>query len=284
MQNNRYLLLFFTFFLLFFLFSCKSKPKEISIIPDALKNHLQRAHLFGDIHKIETNYYYYSEKDSIHFFSNKSIQIYSSDGYLTQVTVLDKNNDSVSQRTVHYLPNAREKYWKDYNYISTTVTIDTFIYDNNGFKCEEQIWTNDSLMYKIQYKTDAIGSIIEMKRFLSEYQLVNKMYYNDFGLVSRIEEYNPNNILYKFFTIEYDNYGDEVNRRAFKSNNEMIEYTYTQYNDAGWLLKVIFEDRLHNLREDRIYSQHDTHGNWKKEYVIQGSDTLGKKARMITYY
>ena len=284
MQKNKPL--FFLFIILFSLccFSCKRKIKEITIIPDALKNHLQRAHLFGNVFSIETNTYFYSDEDSTYIFYTKSIQHYSSDGYLTQVIFFNQNNDTVSKKTIYYLPNAQENYWKEFNYKDYSLTTDTFIYDRNGFKSEEQIWLNDTLLYKIQYKTDAIGSIIEMKRLLPEYQLTNKIYYNEHGLAARIEEYDPQNKLYKFITIEYDNYGDEVNRRAYKNANEIIEYTYTQYNNEGILQKIIFEDRLHNLREDKIYTQHDKMKNWLEEITMQGKDTVRKRVRGIKYY
>jgi hypothetical protein len=123
-----------------------------------------------------------------------------------------------------------------------------------------------------------------MKRFLPEYHLTNKIYYNDHGLMERMEEYDPQNTLYKYITIEYDNYGDEVNRRAYKSSNEMIEYTYSQYDNEGLLQKVIFEDRLHNMREDRIYAQHDKTKNWLQEITMQGADTVRKRVRSIEYY
>ena len=288
MPRNKFL---FLFFLILFsltvvsiLYSCKRKKTEIEIIPDALKNHLQRARLFGNIHTLETDTYYYTDKDSLYIFLNKTIQLYSSDGYLTHVIVLDRNLDTISKKIVHYLPSAQENYWEEFNYKDHSLSKDTFLYDKAGFKKEEQVWLNDSLLYKIQYKTDGIGSIIEMKRLLPNYQLTNKIYYNEHGLVERIEEYDPHNKLYKFFTLEYDNYGDEVNRRAYKNANDIIEYTYTQYSSEGLLQKVIFEDRLHNMREDRIYTQHDAKGNWLKEIVLQGEDTLRKRERRIGYY
>jgi len=286
MQRNKYLLLLILFLLIIasISHSCKRKTTEIVIIPDALKNHLQHARLLGNIHTIETDTYYYSDKDSLYIFLNKAILLYSSDGYLIQAIVLDKNSDTISKQIVHYLPNAKEDYWEEYNYSAHVLTKDTFLYNKYGFVDERQVFANDSLLHKTQFKTDAIGSIIEKKRLLPNYHLTNIMYYNEHGLVAHVEEYDPDNKLYKFFTIEYDNYGDEVNRRAYKSNNQMIEYTYTQYNDRGMLQKVIFEDRLHNMREDRIYTQHDTTGNWLKEIVLQGSDTLRKRERKILYY
>jgi len=279
----------FFLFLTFFLFiiiaiSCKRKTPEIVIVPDALKDHLQRARLFGAVKSIETNTYYYSDKDSIYVLLNQTIQLYSSDGYLTQFFVLGRDHDTISKKNVYYLPNAQEDYWEEYHYKEHSLMIDTFLYNKYGFKMEEQVWLDDSLLYKIQYKTDAIGSIIEMKRILPNYHLTNKIYYNEHGLAARIEEYDPYNKMYKFFTIEYDNYGDEVNRRAYKNEKDIIEYTYTQYDERGVLQKVIFEDRLHNVREDRIYIQHDAKKNWEEEVVLQGNDTLRKRVRRIAYY
>jgi hypothetical protein len=284
LKNNATFLILILLIIVSFSFSCKRKTIEIVITPEALKNHLQRARYFGNVKKVETDTYYYSNRDSNYFLSNKNIQLYSSDGYLTQVILLDKNNDTVSKRILYYLPNANENYWLEYNYRDFNVTKDTFVYDKNGFKSEEHFWLNDSLLYKIHYKTDAIGGIIEMKRLLPEYMLTNKVYYNDYGLLERIEEYDPDNKLYKFVTIEYDNYGDEVNRRAYKNNNEIIEYTYTQYNNDGLIQKIIFEDRLHNMREDRIYTQHDKTKNWLEEITMQGKDTVRKRIREIRYY
>jgi len=143
---------------------------------------------------------------------------------------------------------------------------------------------NDSLLYKIQYKTDAIGSIFEMKRFLPEYQLVNKIYYNAQGLVERIEEFDPENKLYEFITIEYDQSGNELNRRVFDNANRLIEYTYTQYNKEGALQKIIYNDELSNTREDKIYIRHDAARNWLEEITMQGRDTLRKRVRTIAYY
>jgi hypothetical protein len=287
MQRNKYPLLFLILLLFAIIsisYSCKRKTTEIVIVPDALKNHLQHARLLGNIQSIETDTYYYSDKDSFYIFLNKAMLFYSSDGYLIQAIVLDKNNDTISKQTVHYLPNAKENYWEEYNYIEHSLIKDTFLYNNYGFINERRVLLNDSLLHKTQFKTDGIGSIIEKKRLLPNYHLTNVMYYNEHGLVERIEEYDPHNKMYKFFTIEYDNYGDEVNRRAYRSTNQMIEYTYTQYNDKGMLQKVIFEDRLHNMREDRMYIRHDATGNWLEEIVLQGSDTLRKRVRSIEYY
>ena len=283
-KNNYRFLILLTFVIISFSFSCKRKTTEIIITPDALKNHWQRARYFGNVKNVETITYYYSNKDSTYYLSNTNIQHYSSDGYLNQIFLLDDHNDTVSARTLYYLPNANENYWLENNYRDFSITKDTFIYDKNGLKSEEHFWINDSMLYKILYKTDAFGGIIEMKRLLPEYALTNKIYYDNNGLVERIEEYDPQNTMYKYVTIEYDNYGDEVNRRAYKASKEIIEYTYTQYSNEGLLQKVIFEDRLHNLRDDKIYTLHDNMKNWIEEIQMRGNDTIRKRVRSLEYY
>jgi hypothetical protein len=284
MQRNKILLLCFIILFSLNFYACKRKQAEIIIIPDALKNHLQRNRIFGNVSHIETDSYYYSGKDSFFVFVSKTIQFYNVDGYLTQIIELDKNYDTISKKTIYYLPNAQENYWEEYNFKDFSFTKDTFIYDRNGYKTEERLLLNDSLLYRIEYKTDGIGGIIEMKRFLSEYHLTNKIYYNDSGLTAHIEEYDPYNKLYKYFTIEYDHVGDEVNRRALKNTNDIIEYTYIQYDKERLLKKIIFEDRLHNYREDKVYTRHDASGNWLNEVAMQGKDTVGQRVREIVYY
>ena len=287
MSKNNCLSLFLCLFSLIIIlpfYSCKRKTSEIIITPDALKNHLQRTHLFNNVSSIETESYYYSNKDSLYIFIDKNIQHYNTDGYLTQVFVFNVNNDTISKKTVYYLTNGKESYWEEYNYNEQSCAKNIFLYNKYGFKSEEQVLLNDSLLYRIEYKTDAIGSMIEMKRLLSDYMLTNTMYYNDHGLVARIEEYDPQNKLYKFIAIDYDNFGDEVNRRAFKNSNELIEYTYTQYNKDRSLQKIIFEDLLHNHREEKVYTHHDVKGNWLEEFLLQGTDTLRKRVRKIAYY
>ena len=283
MRKNNAIFLLLICSILIFSFSCKRKTPPITIIPEALKNHLQRARLFENVKSVEIHTYYYSDQDSVFVFYDKNLQYYNSEGYLTEEITLDKNNDTLSKKIIFFLPNTNENYWLENNYKNLSIIKDTLIYDKNGFKSEEHFLLNDSLLYKIQYKTDAIGSIIEMKRFLPEYQLVNKIYYNAQGLVERIEEFDPENKLYKFVTIEYDQYGNELNRCVYDNANRLIEYTYTQYN-KGALQKIIYNDALSNLREDKIYARHDAARNWLEELTMQGRDTLRKRVRTIAYY
>lgn len=84
----------FIFFLLaimaFTTFSgCKKKVKEIIIVPDAQKTHLQRSRLKGEIKTIKTTTYYSQTKDSLTKENISSIVIhqYSSDGFLLKMVI-----------------------------------------------------------------------------------------------------------------------------------------------------------------------------------------------------
>ena len=123
-----------------------------------------------------------------------------------------------------------------------------------------------------------------MVRHYDGYSVRNTSRYNAQGLLSRIDEYEPSGKLFKYVTIEYDNYGDEVNRRAFKGENDLIEYTYTQYQENGALRKVLFEDRLHHSKEQYEYAGHDQLHNWMSEMRYQDNKLIYKRIRTYIYY
>lgn len=275
-----------TLFLVLFailLCGCKPKGEEIIIVPDAQKNHLQRNRLFGKVktQQIET---FILTGDSSHTVMNTKLFHYSSDGYLTQYFVLNGDNDTVSQREIHYHPNSTEKYWIEKDLTDGSFRKCEYLYDINGYLAGEKYYANDSLLYTIDYKTDGIGGIVEMKRNFSDYSIRNHYQYNSQGLVVRIDEYDPSGEVYKYITYEYDNFGDEVNRRAFKGKNQLIEFTYSQYDQDGKVQKVIYEDCLHSIREIRTYPEHDKMGNWVQENYSRNDKNIYFRKQTITYY
>lgn len=265
------------------LLSCKKKAEEIVIVPDAQKNHLQRNRLLGNVktQQIET---YILTEDSIKKILNSKLFHYSSDGFLTQYLILNEDNDTISERNISYNPNSTENYWIEKEKETGTFRKCQYKYDINGYLAGEQYYANDSLLYTVDYKTDGIGGIVEMKRNFPDYSIRNHYQYNSQGLVVRVDEYDPAGNLYKYITYEYDNYGDEVNRRAFKGKNQLIEYTYSQYDDDGKILKVIYEDCLHSIREIRTYSEHDANGNWGLEIYSRNNKNIYFRKQTITYY
>lgn len=276
-----------TLLLLTLFTSCRPKPEEIVIIPDAEKNHLQRSGLKGNIKSITTTLLYITEIDSVITKCDTistNIQYYSPDGYLLRTYSLNAKNDTLLSRIIHYRKDAKEDFWEEFDSAGTRVALCKYEYDINNYKSGEKLYQNDTLDYTIQYKTDGIGNIIMMTRDYSIYKLTNTMKYNSDGLLYRIDEFDPDGKNFKYVLLEYDNYGDEVNRRAFKSENNIIEYTYTQYDPQGRLLKVIYEDRLHKFHEIYEYSGHDKQRNWKKEIRKKANNISLVRERAIVYY
>lgn len=270
------------------LFSCGRKPQqEITIIPDVEKNHLQRNHIFGKVKEITQKVYAFEPSDSLHISGQlvaTAIQKYSADGYLTSVISLDECGDTVSVKTINYDGNARELKWEEKNVKGELIASCQYLYDMNHFKVGEKHFQGDSLTMDIRYKTDGIGNPIEIVQHHNQFDLLNKVSYNADGLIARIDEFEPNGNLFKYVTIEYDNYGDEVNRRAFKAGNQLIEYTYTEYDNEGRLLKKIFEDRLHDMQEVYVYSEHDSQGNWTKVDIAKLGNVAFQRVREYVYY
>lgn len=267
--------------------SCRPKTPEIIIVPDYEKNHLQRNHLMGKVQSISSTLYYDNTSDSTRESRRKistTIHEYSPDGYLLKVTVLDKADSLVSVQSVFYRKDAKEDYWIETNHEGKVVNRSQYEYDVNNHIASEKLFHLDSMIYAVYYKTDGVGNVIEMKEDHITHTLRSEMEYNLYGLVSRIDQYDPNNKLFKYVTIEYDNFGDEVNRRVFRNKNNIIEYTYTQYDDYGKLLKVIYEDRLHNYREVYDYPEHDAEGNWTMEIRQKANGDTYIRERIIKYY
>jgi len=262
--------------------SCKNKKHEIIITPDYAKNHLQKSHLFGNIKEIHTTSCY--QYDSTLMTLSSVTQYYSPDGFLLKVITHDENGELVSTQHIFYHKNAKENYWIISDAGGKTTDSCHYEYDMNGFIAKEKRWSADSLLLSITYKTDGAGSVIELKRNNNAFTLTQTITYNAHGLASKIEEYEPSGKLFKYITIEYDNYGDEVNRRVYRGNGYMLEYTYTQYNEKGHLLKVIYENNMHQFRETYTYSDHDTQGNWLTEKRENANQSIYIRKREIIYY
>ena len=97
-------------------------------------------------------------------------------------------------------------------------------------------------------------------------------------------EYEPNGRVFKTVKLEYDNYGDEVNRCVYKAGDKMIEYTYNQYSQEGKQLKTIYEDKIHHLKETHYYFDHDRYCNWQIEVLVRDNQIISIRKRQIIYY
>lgn len=276
---------------------CKKKTEPIVITPDVKKNHLQRNHIYGDVKYIYTKTYYLAE-DSIMVEDTANItkilkrrkpditamQHYTSDGLLLQYVKLDQHKDTLLKRDYHYNDQALATRWEEYDSTSTMVTRGKYLYDRNKFLCGEQVFDGDSIVIAFAYNTDGIGNITSVTQSMGDYTLHTENKYNKEGQVYKIVEHEPNGRVFKTVKIEYDNYGDEVNRCVYKAGDQLIEYTYNQYSQEGKQIKTIYEDKIHHLKETHYFFDHDRYCNWQTEALVRDNQIVSIRKRQIIYY
>ncbi len=276
---------------------CKRKPDPIIITPDVRKNHLQRNHIYGDVKLILTQTYFLAA-DSIMVEDTADIarllkrrkpdltttQQYTSDGLLLQFVKLNRSKDTLMRRDYHYNDLALATRWEEYDSTGLMCARGKYLYDRNHFLCGEQVFEGDSIVIAFAYNTDGIGNITSSTQAMDDYTLHTENKYNKDGQVYKIIEYEPNGRVFKTVKIEYDNYGDEVNRCVYKSGDQMIEYTYNQYSQEGKQLKTIYQDKLHDLKETHYYFDHDRYCNWQTEALVRDQQIISIRKRQIIYY
>lgn len=283
--------------LMLVLVGCKKKPDPIVITPDSQKNHLQRNHIFGIVRNIDTKTYYV-EADSLTAADTNRIpqilkkrkpdfstwQRFSADGYLMHYTKFNANKDTLLRQVYYYDWKALLRRWEEFDSTGTVVTHGKYLYDRNNFISGEQIFQGDSVVMAFTYTTDGIGNIIKSTQSFGDYSIHTENKYNELGLVEKITEYEPNGKPFKTVKIEYDNYGDEVNRCVYKAGNQMVEYTYNQYNQEGRQIKTIYEDKLHHQKEVTFFADYDSQNNWQTEIKVKDNQIISIRKRKIIYY
>lgn len=302
MPKFRYQFLVFVVLLTAILAGCRKKPAPIVITPDIEKNHLERNHIFGKVKYLETETFNL-QRDSLSVNDtadlkrllaacdslcdapdySSSIQRYTSDGYLMEF-VKHGHIGNAYYRTYTYNNEARITGWNEYTHDSTLVTHGTYTYDRNGFLVGEQVYQGDSLVMSFAHTTDGIGNAIRTVQSFGKLKTTTESKYNEQGLVTQITEYEPDGKVFKTAKIEYDNYGDEVNRCVYKAGDQMIEYTYTEYAQDGRVRKVIYEDKLHHVKEFHYFFDYDTHKNWQTEVCAVDGRIVYVKQRKFEYY
>ncbi len=278
---------------------CRKKPQPIVITPDIQKNHLQRNHIFGEVKLIRTDTYHLTG-DSVPLADSSrldellqgktpsisSLQHYTSDGFLLDYIKLKTPQDTILRRLCRYNENAQATEWEEYDSTGVLSARGKYLYDRNRFLVGEQVFkgSGDSIAIAFAYSTDGVGNITGCTQSLGDYSLHTTYKYNGNGQVCKITEHEPNGSVFKTVKIEYDNYGDEVNRCVYKSGDQMIEYTYNAYSQEGKLLKTIYENKMHRMKETRLFSGHDGRLNWQQEIVVQDNRITSVRKRQITYY
>jgi hypothetical protein len=303
MPKSRYQFLVFVILLMTIAAGCRKKPAPIVITPDIEKNHLQRNHIFGEVKELETATYNLqgdslSVKDTAdlkelmalcdsvcgYTRTARSSQYYTSDGWLLHFCKYKGLEDTALYRQYAYNDKAKIEHWEEFDADGAMVTHGTYTYDRNGFLASEQVFQGDSLVMSFAHQTDGIGNIIRTTQSFGGLQTKVEYKYSDLGLVTQITEYEPDGKVFKTAKIEYDNYGDEVNRCVYKSGNQMIEYTYTEYAQDGRVRKLIYEDKLHHVKEFHYFFDYDSHKNWQTEVCAVDNQIVYVKQRKFTYY
>ncbi len=274
---------------------CKKKPAPIVITPDIEKNHLQRNHIFGKVMNLETATYYVQPdsmplKDTARLKEltagrgdgdRRFVHHYSYDSHLIDFTSIGE--DTLYVRKYRYNDRGQMTEWDEQDRLRGD-TKGVYTYDRNHFIESEKIYQNDTLVMSFAHKTDGIGNIISTSQDNMQYVTKTTYQYDENGLVTEITEYEPDGKVFKTAKIEYDNYGDEVNRCVYKASNQMIEYTYTQYAQDGRVRKVIYEDKLHHVKETHYFFDYDIHKNWQTEVCAIDNYIVYIKQRKLTYY
>ena len=234
----------------------------------------------------DSMFYVFGSQDTLYPEQLVSVTVYrySADGWLNQVVKMSADGDTMSNRVMHYDSNA--KLLKDELFDSSGVCIEYTLYENGdrGFRVKEERYSHDSILQTILYQNDAFGNLIGMTVQTSEYTMTRKYTNNELGLVVRVDEYDPDGKLFKYVTMEYDNYGDLVNRNVHRDDGQLREFTHTQYADNGSILKVVDENHLSKVNEVREFSGHDAHRNWTRSLRKTGGKAVFAINREIEYY
>ena len=276
---------------------CHKKPAPIVITPDIEKTHLERNHIFGKVRWVaNATCYLYADslplKDTANLkalfdgrtFDASSWQRYTADGWLRSFVKLNEKQEVVLCREYTYNDEAKITRWEEYDADSTLVTYGTYTYDRNGFLVGEKVYQGDSLVMSFAHTTDGIGNAIQTVQTFGKLQTLTENKFNEQGLVVQITEHEPDGKVFKTVKIEYDNYGDEVNRCVYKTGDQMIEYTYTEYAQDGRVRKIIYEDKLHHVKEYHYFFDYDSHKNWQTEVCAVDNQIVYIKQRTFEYY
>lgn len=266
---------------------CHRHKPTIEIVPDCAKNHLQREHVYGNVRSMTDSMFYSPDgSDTVRaeYLAAVTHYRYSADGWLNQVVRMNSDGDTMTNRMMYYDNHA--KLVKDELFDSTGVCIEHTLYENDerGYRVKEERYCGDSLVQTILYQNDAFGNLVGMTVKTAEYTLTHKYSNNEVGLAVRVDEFDPDGKLFKFVTLEYDNYGDLVNRNVHRDDGQIREFTHTQYADNGQLLKTVYENKLSRDNEVTEFSAHDPQRNWTRSLRKSGGRTYYIINRRIEYY
>lgn len=272
------------------LVACGKKKNSITIIPEAQKNHLQVESIKGQVKSICEYKFATVDENGVKIDSSQLLSItykyYSSDGFLNKVVILNNQKDTISVRHILYDDNAKMVKDELIDSIGNCIQYTLYENDKHGNRIKESKYANDSLIQVLSYKNDGFGNPVEIAVESEAFSQKIKYTYNEVGLPLQTDEYDPDGELFKYVTMEYDNYGDLVNKRVYRKDGVMIEYTHIQMNDKGEWQKQVYECLLPgvNITETTEFVNHDTHGNWLRKVRKVDNKAYFINTRIIEYY
>ena len=266
---------------------CHRHKASITIVPDCAKTHLQQKHIYGNVRTVIDSMFY-SPHGSDTVFADQLVSLtvyrYSADGWLNQVVKMSSDGDTMSNLLMRYDADARLVEDEHYDSAGRCIEHTVYEYDKRGYRVKEEFFSGDSLLRTILYQNDAFGNLAGMSVKTAEYTMTRKYTNNEFGLVVRVDEFDPDGKLFKYVTMEYDNYGDIVNRNVHRDDGQIREFTHTQYADNGALLKTVFENKLSKENEVCEFSDHDGQRNWTRSLRKSAGRIFFIIKREIEYY
>lgn len=270
------------------LFSCHGKKtEEVGVQPLAKQTTLQADGVMGKVKLIiEKKYMRIPTTDSVALYAIH-YQYFNENGWILKDVITNDANDTIFNTHVTY--NAQGIMVKRETCDSThSITEHTdFQIDKNGYRIKETTYKGDSLATEITYKNDAAGNVLEMSVQTTNLCILKYTYDGPFyGLPTRIDQCGHDGRMFMYITMDYNDRGQLVNRRAFSANGAEVESSHSQYAENGALMKQTHELMLQSLQKRDLctFENHDKYGNWLKQKMLRQGELHYIIERTIEYY
>ncbi len=269
--------------------ACHSKESHdtTTIVPLSMQSTAQTDNILGQVKcTIEKKYMNIGFMDSTVLYAIH-YQYFTKDGWLTDDVILNDVEDTVYHTHVTY--NDAGKMVRSDTYDSTGTLTEHVIYevDAHGYRTKESVYQGDSLVRELLYQNDAYGNALKTT-VRTAYDIVMTYSYDSSlpGLPVRIDEAGPDGTTFMYITMDYNERGNVVNRRAFSGGGAEAESSHTQYGNKGELLKETHQVTLKNLQKQDVstYEGHDKFGNWTKQSTKRQGVPYFVIERTIQYY
>lgn len=258
-----------------------------TVVPMTMRPTAQTDNILGKVKcTVEKKYMNLGYLDSTVLYAIH-YQYFTKDGWLTDDVILNDVEDTVFHTHVTY--SADGKMVRSDTYDSTGTLSEHVVYevDAHGYRTKESVYQGDSLVREMLYQNDAYGNVLKTT-VRTAYDIVMTYSYDASqpGLPVRIDEVGPDGTTFMYITIDYNQRGDVVNRRAFSGGGQEAENSHTQYGDKGELLKQTHQVTLKNLQKQDVstFENHDKFGNWQKQVTKRQGVPYFEIERTIQYY